>query len=109
MTATESKWTERVAEWKASGRSAPEYSRGRGFAASTLLWWSSRLGHGVPGGEVETRVTAAPHVRMARVVRVAGPRAESLTVRVGAAGIEVQAGFDRLLLRQVVDALGGAS
>jgi hypothetical protein len=46
---------------------------------------------------------------MARVVRVARPRAESLTVRVGAAGIEVKAGFDRMLLRQVVEALGGAS
>jgi hypothetical protein len=46
---------------------------------------------------------------MARVVRVAKARAELLTVRVGVAGIEVQAGFDRMLLRQVVEALGGAS
>ncbi len=55
------------------------------------------------------RETTAPHIRMARVVRVVGPRAESLTVRVGAAGIEVRAGFDGTLLRQVVEALGGAS
>jgi hypothetical protein len=45
-------------------------------------------------------------VRLARVVRVA-PATPSLTVSIGAARIEVGAGFDRRLLRDVLDALGG--
>jgi hypothetical protein len=39
-------------------------------------------------------------------VRVAPPSVP-LTVGVGAARIEVRGGFDRALLRDVVDALGG--
>ena len=36
MTETESKWAERVREWKSTGQSAPDYVQGRGFEASTL-------------------------------------------------------------------------
>jgi hypothetical protein len=98
MTETERAWSARVREWRASGLSAPEYARGLGFAASTLQWWASRL----------RRVTRSDRgtVRMARVV---APRAAApLTVRVGLAQVEVGIGFDRTLLREVVDALGGS-
>jgi hypothetical protein len=44
---------------------------------------------------------------MARVVRSARPRVDALTVRVGAARVEVRAGFDAGLLRELVAALGG--
>jgi hypothetical protein len=43
---------------------------------------------------------------MARVVRAAGP-ASSITVQVGGANLEIRAGFDHALLREVVEALGG--
>jgi hypothetical protein len=46
---------------------------------------------------------------MARVTAVACPSPSSLTVRVGAAQVEVRPGFDRSLLRELVEALGGAS
>jgi hypothetical protein len=47
---------------------------------------------------------------MARVVRTEARReACSLTVRVGAAVVEVRSGFDSGLLRAVVEALGGQS
>jgi hypothetical protein len=44
---------------------------------------------------------------MARVIRGARP-SSALTLRVAGAIIEVRAGFDRVLLREVVEALGGA-
>lgn len=44
---------------------------------------------------------------MARVVRDPNPTVDSLTVRVGAARVEVRAGFDHGLLRELVAALGG--
>jgi hypothetical protein len=106
MTGTQAKWLDRVREWKASGRSAPDYAEGRGFAASTLVWWSSRIRSGALGREAAS-ASSTSQVRMARVVRGTRPPS-SLTLRVGGAVIEVRAGFDRGLLREVVEALGGA-
>ena len=116
MTGTQSKWLERVREWKASGRSASDYAEGRGFAAATLVWWSSRIRGGALGSEAASApgtggdAASAPstsQVRMARVVRGARP-SSVLTLQVGGAVIEVRTGFDRALLREVVEALGGA-
>jgi hypothetical protein len=50
-----------------------------------------------------------PAVRMARVTAIARPTPSSLTVRVGAARVEVRPGFDRGLLRELVEALAGES
>ncbi|MFN0246300.1 MAG: IS66 family insertion sequence element accessory protein TnpA, partial [Kofleriaceae bacterium] len=36
-------WKQRVANWRTSGESAERYAIGRGFAASTLKWWASKL------------------------------------------------------------------
>ena len=102
MTKTESKWAERVREWRAGGQSAPEYAQGRGFEASTLRWWASRLDRGVlPASPAKPK----PRVRMVRVVPT-GSTADALTVRIGAARVEVRAGFDPGLLRELVSALG---
>jgi hypothetical protein len=110
MTETESKWAERVKEWRASGQSAPEYARGREFKESTLRWWASRLDRGATRTPVAGKPRTASPVRMAHVVRAAAkPARASLTVRVGAAQVEVGAGFDRALLRELIEALGGAS
>src|SRR5208283_3119726 len=106
MTGTQTKWCDRVRDWKASGRSASDYADGRGFAAATLVWWSSRIRGGALGKEAASTAPSS-EVRMARVVRGARP-SSALTLRVAGAVIEVRTGFDRVLLREVVDALGGA-
>jgi hypothetical protein len=106
MTGTQSKWVERVREWMASGRSASDYAEGKGFAASTLVWWSSRIRNGTLGSEAASAASGS-QVRMARVVRGARP-SSSLTLRVAGALIEVRTGFDGRLLREVVEALGDA-
>ena len=41
MTETASKWSERVREWKSSGKTAKEFAVGREFKASTLVYWNS--------------------------------------------------------------------
>jgi len=109
MTETESKWSGRVRQWRASGRPAPEYAEGQGFKGSTLRWWASRLDRGGSTASPVLKKRPEPCVRMARVVAVPTPAAGSLTVRVGAAQFEVRAGFDRGLVRALVDALGGQS
>ena len=108
MTATERKWAERVQEWRASGASADDFARGRGFESSTLRWWSSRLRRGAVSGAAGS--VAKADVRLVRVVRASPSEASSrsMTVRVGSAVVEVREGFDHGLLREIVAALGSA-
>jgi len=103
MTETETKWAERVREWRAGGKSAEEFAEGQGFKASTLRFWASQLRRKTPDKE---RPLPAPALRLARVV-VRPPADQSMEIAVGPARVVVRAGFDAVLLRQVVDALGG--
>ena len=65
MTETEAKWSERVREWRAGGKSAEEFAEGRGFKGSTLRYWASSL-RKLEGG---TRAESRAGVRLLRVVR----------------------------------------
>jgi hypothetical protein len=103
MTDTESKWAERVREWKASGRTAKEFAEGREFKASTLVYWGSCLRRGRVTAPAQKRQRG---VRMALVVRSPARIDDSIVVAVGAARVAVRAGFDEALLRRVVKALG---
>jgi hypothetical protein len=104
MTETETKWSERVREWKASGQTAKEFAASRDFKPSTLVYWASCLRTGASGSGRRKKLERA--VPMTRVVRVAAPSDGAIVVAVGAARVAVRAGFDPALLRQVVLALG---
>jgi hypothetical protein len=104
MTETETKWSERVRDWKASGKTAREFADGRDFKASTLRYWACVLRRG--SGLTARPGRREPDVRMARVVRVASKGDDAMIVTVGAARVAVRPGFDAALLRQVVQALG---
>jgi transposase len=107
MTETETKWMGRVAGWKSSGQSAEEYCVGLGIQASTLRWWSSRLRRlSASGAKKGEKTSPGPRVAMVRLV--AKPKCEdrALMIRVGGAQVEVRSGFDRALLRELVEALG---
>lgn len=103
MTETESKWAARVEQWRASGKSAPEFTQGQGFEPSTLRYWASRLKHPPRARQSEK---PAARVRMVRVRRTSHPvAANAVVIAIGVARIEVRSGFDGALLREVVDAL----
>lgn len=106
MTETEERWVERVREWRSSGLSADEFSEGRGFRPATLRWWSSRVTRSLAGHRPGTGRASQP-LRMVRVV--AKPRAtrDSVFVHVGPVRVEVRSGFDRQLVRELVEALEG--
>lgn len=105
MTETEAKWSERVREWRAGGKSAEEFAEGRGFKGSTLRFWASSL-RKLEGG---TRAESRGGVRLLRVVRKPSAPDSPIEVAVGGARIVVRPGFDGVLLRQVIEALGGAT
>ncbi|MGH7329548.1 MAG: IS66 family insertion sequence element accessory protein TnpA [Polyangiaceae bacterium] len=96
--ATAADWAERVRCWRESGREAEAFAEENGYSGKLLRWWAT---------ELVRRERCKSGVKLARLVR-AGPSGARLTVAVGAARIEVGAGFDRTLLRAVVDALGVA-
>src|SRR5882672_5652405 len=104
MTETEAKWSERVRERKTSGRTAKEYADGREFKASTLVCWASCLRTGI-GGAPRAKKRES-RVRIVRVVPSAVRVDDTIAVAIGVARVAVRAGFDPVLPRQVVRALG---
>jgi hypothetical protein len=103
MTETETKWAGRVSAWRASGLTAPAFCVGKDFKPGGLRYWSSRLGNG-------TGDSPGKAVRLARVVRGAGPTAAMETpivIEVGGARVGVRRGFDPAVLGAVLDVLGG--
>ena len=104
MTETETKWSERIRDWRASGKSAEEYAEGRGFKGSTLRFWASKLRQvasvGAPASAPKRRV------RMMRVVPRSAWSQAAIEIAVGSARVMVRNGFDVSLLRQVIAALG---
>ena len=105
--ADEATWAGRVAEWKASGPSSPEFCRGKDCTPGGRRHWAHKLG-----------LTSGPgEVRLARVVRVSSLRPRPVTpvvvpdlvVEVGPARIQVRPGFDRETLAGVLDVLESRS
>lgn len=134
MKATEEIWLNRIREWKASGLTAKQFAEGKPYRASSLTWRQWQLQRSDRGATGERQSTpkksrrrgpssqgaprpAAPVVPMAEVIRrrplgkptVGMSRAAAVVVEVGQARIEVGAGFDAPLLRDVVRALQGAA
>jgi hypothetical protein len=119
MTMTETEWTVVVRAWRASRQSAREFARTRVFTDSALRYWALRLERqGVP---TKASVSAQPRVgtatpvgvsSLARVVRPgelpAGATDAALLVHVGKVSVAVRRGFDPVLLRDVLRALGEA-
>jgi hypothetical protein len=111
---TRAKWEARVAAWQASGQSAEAFTQELGYAASTLCRWASRLGSEASRASRVSTQAPEPHAARHRMVRITpmptptSTRDAPLVVRVGEASICLHAGFDPVLMRAAVDALGGA-
>ena len=111
--ATAATWRERVRAWKASGRPAAEFAAGQAFNASTLKWWAYRLGRDARKAKAPVEVaavarTTVPLMRVQRKQRPPSSTASSgLVLEVGDVRLRVDHGFDRSLLLDVIDALGG--
>ena len=103
MTETESKWSARVAAWKASGQTAPKFCKDKDYSPGGLRYWASRLLRTPQRG-------GAPEPRLARVVRASHTPAATETpivLEVGDLRVGVRRGFDAEALRAVLGVLGG--
>lgn len=77
-----------VQAWRASGESAFRFARANGVALNSLKRWADA----VPEAQRFVRLEVAP-------------AAATIAVQVGGARVVVAKGFDRALLRAVVEAL----
>ena len=108
-------WVARITQWRASGLSAEEYARGKGFEGSTLQWRASQLRRLVrPTAAAQpSQGSSAPAVTLRRLVRAPVARAHAapseagarIVVQVGRAAFAVAPGFDAELVRAVVRCL----
>lgn len=78
-----------VEAWRASGDSGFCFARANGVALNSLKRWAS----------------AIPQEQRFIRLEIAAPTATMIAVQVGAARVLVESGFDRALLRAVVEAL----
>ena len=85
---------ERVAAWRARGKSAAEFCSGQEFAAKSLQWWAWHF-----GAKKSKKRAATPKPRFARVVTKRDVKESksdaSVVVLVGGARIEICHGADR--------------
>ena len=95
-------WSKRVSAWQASGEGAEAFAAKRGWKATTLRWWGSKLRQSAVGGPAGRSVA----VHFAKVI--ARPAAGAAPVEVVLARgrtVRVSEGFSPDLLRAVVQAL----
>ena len=87
-------WERRIADYRASGLTAAAWCAREGITVSQLKYWiqKARKAAKEVGAPKWTRVEVAPE----------SPAASKITINVGAARIEVESGFDSLLLSEVL-------
>jgi hypothetical protein len=104
-------WAELIGEWESSGLPVGAFATERGIAAKALRWWKTELARRArkearrrPPRRERPRVSAVPLVKVVR--QGEGPSSSRhVTIVVGRARIDVEQGFDHVLLRDVVRAL----
>lgn len=109
-------WSARVREWRASGKSMSEFSRGKEFTAAGLSYWVTKL--------ASEAVPSAKSLRLARVVRRdgsapaepaspdtsrTGSAAPWLVIEAGALRVQVSERLDGGRLEAVLIAVGRAA
>lgn len=98
------KWEARVAAFRASGEKATGWCNANQVDRRQLYTWMKRLG-GTTASSAATQSATFIHVKVAPEPEP--EKSTGLRIRLGAAVIEVDAGFNPALLRDVVQALEG--
>ncbi len=101
-------WSTRIAEWRASGLTAPDFCAGRDFTAGSLYFWSSRLGR-------RNGPSASQDVQLARVIRrrddppvreaPSDPDVPLVLIELAGLRVFVAPGVDRATLETVLGAV----
>jgi hypothetical protein len=107
LMAKAAEWTNRVAEWRASGLKAKDFCVDREYSAKSLWHWSSKLARAS-----NKKTTRQPKVRLMRVARQSSalaPSASGIVVELAGAKLTLQGQVDLVALRTLVMALRESS
>jgi hypothetical protein len=96
-------WQQAVTRWRGSGLTAAQFANRAGVRATTLLWWSSKLGHGT---RAEHGSPASAPIEIA-VDEVTTLSAHFVEVAVGGAVIRCAVGTDAAYVAALARALRG--
>ncbi|MBN2982663.1 IS66 family insertion sequence element accessory protein TnpA [Cohnella algarum] len=94
------KWEERIAAFRSSGEKAARWCKANQVDRRGLYTWMKRL-----SGSSPAAVKSATFVKAHITPEPEATPSACLRIRIGAAVIEVDAGFNPTLLRDVVQAL----
>lgn len=101
--ANAAEWARRVAAWRSSGESATKFAARDGWNPKTLSWWSTRLLRREEGARA-----APPMASFVQVVERPERQPSALELVVPRVGtVRISTSTDLVLLRAVIDALGG--
>ncbi|UMZ72530.1 IS66 family insertion sequence element accessory protein TnpA [Natranaerofaba carboxydovora] len=89
-------WKERVSAFRASGQTAKDWAKANGVKLNRLRYWCRKYKEDAPSKETKW----SP-------VEVDYSDESNITVKVGKASIEVKPGYDKSLLKDLVNTLSG--
>jgi hypothetical protein len=92
-------WIARIADYRASGLTLSAWCTANHFTKEKLKYWLRKT------KEDSSSATLTPPTRWVPLTVADQFSTSSLVVRVGPASIEIRAGFDPRLLREIVQAL----
>ncbi len=95
-------WTARIADFKTSGLTMSAWCQTHGQTIHQLKYWLRKLNE--PSFSTSSSSNSLPLAINSPSAEFSSP-SSPLTVRVGHVGIEIQAGFNPNLLREIVQAL----
>jgi hypothetical protein len=93
-------WEKRIGDYEASGLSGKRWCKEQGISEAQFWYWKKRLKESFARREGGVSTTWAP-----LVVADSVSQKTALTVRIGAAEIEVKPGYDERLLQNVIQTL----
>ena len=96
-------WRQRVADFKASGKSGAAWCAERGIKPHLLYYWVQRLASSTEEVTDNSRQKSWMPVEIED--RPLSPQGKGLELRIGNVAVEVRPGFDEKLLRDVVRVL----
>lgn len=92
-------WSERMVSWEKSGLTQPEFCKQHNITLASFGYWRTRLKKLAQDSDTERPVNFHP-------VKVRQDNSRGLTLTInGHCSIEVQPGFDRCLLIDVIQAV----
>ena len=97
-------WKEHLEAWRSSGLSQAEYARQNGIREGALSYWKQRFSHPKPKAVESIEIVPVP---LENTVACASLPGNPIKLCVGRYHLEIEAGFCKQALRELLSVLEG--